>query len=296
MYRTIQKLPGFRLERLNLWETRIFLDQTSFTSSDLYYPSLLGYLYNRKDVYSSFLASVKPNIDRLQAKKRHETYEIDRRFPDSLLKRLKIRLSLKRLELKWRHSDKSIIVREYFKSARKHRQSKRLVEKTPHHYLHVHQILWTFPHAYIIWMIRHPIETITSSLKRAKIDADYPNYWQAENFVQEYRGNLRLFEFYKKEFPGQILLVKYEDFVAQPIQELQKICRFIEESFVENALKVEKHEQIEWKSDPYLFSNVVNKTEKNWHEHLSIKDAKTIETALRDLMDTYRFMSYFQAD
>lgn len=293
LYRTIQGLPSFRSTQLNLWETGIFRDYLAFDTPDLYYKSLLGYFLYKKDIYGSFLESVREYTDMLRVKKEDNNYQIQFKDKDGILNPDVFQKRNRPVELRWKQSSRIKIIREYFNFARKCRNSKRLVEKTPHHYLHVHQIVWTFPDARIIWMIRHPIDIITSSIKRAKIDENYSNYWRVDNFINEFKDSCSRLAAYQRHFAQNILLVKYEDFVTAPVKEFKHICEFIAEPFCESALESTNGEIPNWKSpDRYLFSKIVNKTEKNWKEHISPEDAAKIETELQYLMREYHFDFY----
>jgi hypothetical protein len=295
MYRTVQKLPNFQSIRLNLAETGIFRNNITFDTPDLYYQRLLRYIFQQRDVYDEFLDAVKKYTRQLQEKKENNNYEIE-------LTHIKARSSFNKLELadrnrlveaRWKQSCRYEIIKEYFKYARECRQGKRIVEKTPHHYINTHQILWTFPNARILWMIRHPIDIITSSIKRDKIDENYHNYWDADNFIREFKGSFLRYNYYKHVFEKNIILIKYEDFVNDPANEFKKICDFINEPFCHEALIIKDHEILKWKSaDTYLFSRIVNKTEKKWQEHLSMEDTEKIETALKELMVEYGFDFY----
>lgn len=294
MYRTVQKLPNFRSKKLNLCETTIFKDKIAFNTPDLYYPGLLKYLYKEKEIYDSFLKSIKKFTDKLKGRDgdKNSNYGIKIKYGESLVDKLKLTIRNKLIELKWKQSCRNKIIREYFKFAKKSRQSKRIVEKTPYHYMHVHQIVWTFPNARIIWMIRHPIDIITSSIKRAKIDKNYLSHWNIDNFIKEFRNSFRRHDFYKHLFKRNIILIKYEDFVNDPTGELKKICTFIDEPFSCDSLTIREDERIKWKPDSHLFSKIVDKTEKNWRDHLSLEDAEKIEIALHDLMEKYNFNFY----
>lgn len=290
IYRTIQELPSFRAAQLNFWETNIFRDYLTFDAPDLNYESLLGYFFYQKDIYNSFLEAVKEYTGMLRVNKEDNNYEIQFKDRDSVITPSVFQEKNKPVELRWKESRRIKIIREYFNFAGKCRNSKRLVEKTPHHYLHVHQILWTFPDARIIWMIRHPIDIITSSIKRAKIDKNYSNYWRVDNFIKEFKGSFSRLAVYQRHFARNIRLVKYEDFVNNPVKEFKKICEFIDEPFCKSALKNTRGEMPNWKSpDRYLFSKIVHKTEKNWKDHISPGDAEKIETELQDLMKEYHF-------
>ncbi|MCK4761719.1 MAG: sulfotransferase [Candidatus Aminicenantes bacterium] len=291
VYRTIQKLPNFRMGKFNLWETAIFRDNVSFSGPDLYYPGLLGYLPGEKDSYDKFLQSVKTYTDTLQGR-RNKHYRIAAPPSGNPLRRLFSTAWNNLTRIRWNRSAKSEIIKTFFSYARQCRRVERIVEKTPHHYRHVHQILWTFPHARILWMVRHPVDIITSSIKRAKIDKNYKNYWNVHNFVTEYRNSFRLFDFYKKRFKNRITLVKYEDFVGNPAGEMGRICAFLDETYSEDALVVAEHEKFKWKPDPHLSADIVKKTERKWQDHLSLEDAGKIEAGLQDLMKKYNFANY----
>jgi hypothetical protein len=293
MYRTIQKLPNFQSIKLNLMETKIFMKDIPFNTTDLYYPSLLGYFYHNREFYEEFLSSVKKYTNKLRGRRKNEDYSINMKSPKGAFNKFKIFSGNKLVELKWKPGCKNKIIKQFFTYAKKIRQSKRIVEKTPHHYKHVHQILWTFPNSRIIWMIRHPLDIITSSIKRSQSDEKYKNYWNTENFIEEFKGSFHRYDFYKRLFKGNIMLIKYEDFVNDPVNQLKQICSFLNETFSEDSLTLKNQEIPKWKPySPFIFSNIVNKTDRNWKEYISMKDAKKIETALQYLMRKYNFNSY----
>ena len=89
-------------------------------------------------------------------------------------------------------------------------------------------------------------------------------------------------------------MIKYEDFVNDPINQLKRICDFLKEPFDEEALALKNHEVPKWKPySPFIFSEIVNKADRNWKDHLSISEAKKIETSLKYLMEEYNFDFYF---
>jgi hypothetical protein len=249
----------------------------------------MGYYYEDKEAYGSFINSIKKIKGNVRESAKH--YKIQVNPAGGVGNKLRSNLHYKMVEFRWRRSRKKKIIQEYFALAKKLRESKRIVEKTPHHYLHVHQILWTFPKACVIWLIRHPIDIYTSSIKREKNDKNYKNHWSTEGFINEFNYSFLLYEFYKKIFNKSIFYLKYEDFVGDSEKQLERVCQYIEEPFDKNALKIEKHEAFEWKPDPYLSSDIVSKTDKKWSDYLSAAEANKIEIALAHLMDKYNFKS-----
>ena len=294
MYRTIQKLPNFHSgEKINLWETWIFADSTAFNTEDLYYPGLLGYLYNDRAIYDEFLNAVKPCTDKLRQRKTPEKHPVEIKPPEGLFKKLRISFKNKLVELRWKRSCKRKIIREYFACAKKHRKTKRMVEKTPHHFRNVHRILWTFPDSRIIWMIRHPLDVITSSIMRAKHDEKYTHHWSTGSFIEMYRNSFLYYNFYKTRFHNRIILVKYEDFVDDPANETKKICRFIDEPFDEDCLILKEHETPKKRvHSTFKFPEITKLTHRNWKEHIPMEEARKIETALQDIMKKYGYDFY----
>ena len=293
MYRTIQKLRNFQAHRINFVETKIFMDEISFDTDDLYYPSLIGYFYHKRGIYDEFLDSVKRYTEKLRCGKNKKSYDINIKDRDSAIKNFKDYLKNKKVEYEWKRSYKNKIIKEYFSYAKRIRQSKRIVEKTPQHYIHLHQIFWTFPHSHVIWMIRHPIDIFTSSIKRSESDKRYTHYWDTQKFINEFNGSFHLFKFYKNRFEKNITMIKYEDFVNNPLEQLKRICCFLKEPFDEEALYLKNHEIPEWKPySPFIFSEIVNKTDRDWKNYLSKAEAAKIEASLNCLMEEYNYDSY----
>ena len=87
-------------------------------------------------------------------------------------------------------------------------------------------------------------------------------------------------------------MVRYEDFVENPVPELKRICNSIMEPFSPDSLIIQKMEEFNWEPDPHLSSQIVSKTEKIWRDHLSILLAKKIESSLGTIMKDYGFNFY----
>ncbi len=293
VYRTIQKLPSFRPRQphLNLTETRIFFDQMSFTRPDSIqtaqppYHLLKEYLYGREDGYHSFLREIAPHTRQLA----HGPH-IQWRVPYHRFYRIKAYIRSR--VTRWSEHPRGPIIKEFFRAALAVRGAGRIVEKTPRHFLHVHQILATFPAARIIWMFRHPLDVFTSNLKRGQIDKTFRHYRRTWRFLNEYRHAYRLYVHMKELYPQSILEVRYENFTVSPREELQRICRFIGEPYDGSAVSLEKKELSPVEGvDPELFGDIVKKT-KTWESYIPEKKARYIEKRLKGVMKTLGYFPY----
>jgi hypothetical protein len=264
-----------------MWETLIFQDEVSFTPPNPHYRRLLGYLCNRVDIYEAFLRAVREDIEQIALMADKESFEIDFEAFDGTAVQVVLDADNSQVQSRWQASARRRVIERYFGYALEVRGSARLVEKTPHHYLHVHKILWTFPSARIAWLIRHPVDTFASSVGRSKRDPAYGHYWDIDGFVGEYGYSLRRLAYYENAFPGRILRVKYEDFVSDPSRELKRICAFMQETFDPEALRISQ-----WEvppavlPDPLLFKQIAAPTAKRWVGVVAPADARRIERAL----------------
>lgn len=112
---------------------------------------------------------------------------------------------------------------------------KRPGEKSPKHIEHVPFLLQKFPGAKVICIVRDGRDVVRSLLKVPW--AEPKSKRRLELFCVEWRDYAKLALQYKKKLsPENFLLVKYENILRNPINELKKICHFIEEEFEENQL------------------------------------------------------------
>jgi hypothetical protein len=82
----------------------------------------------------------------------------------------------------------------------------------------------------------------------------------------------------------RFLLVRYESFTSDPADELRRICAFLEEPFVPQALAIERADVERWHPDPDLFGPIVPQT-KRWQDFVSQEEAAAIRRELGPLLD-----------
>jgi hypothetical protein len=128
-----------------------------------------------------------------------------------------------------------------------------LGEKTPTHYYYVPTLLEWFPKAKVIQTFRDPRAIVVSTIKkiqkkkegglRAKV-ANMPD-WIIDRLVgpvevlhisQAWLDAARLHAYYEKQYPQQYRLVKFEDIINDPENQVRQICNFLEIDFHKDML------------------------------------------------------------
>ena len=101
-----------------------------------------------------------------------------------------------------------------------------LLEKTPKHIHALGYILGNIPNAHILICIRNPFDVVASLKKR---------YGDLQKSIDRYYADNVAWLPFKSS--RQIHLVKYEEFVADTINQLHKLCAFIGVDYVDSMLE-----------------------------------------------------------
>lgn len=103
-------------------------------------------------------------------------------------------------------------------------------EKTPEHFFYIPQIMQLFPQTKIVGLVRDPRD-VHLSLQSVP--------WAPGNIVTHarlWRKSIALMEQSQRQYPQQVRIVRYEDVLRQPEQELANLCRFLGIVFEEQML------------------------------------------------------------
>lgn len=101
----------------------------------------------------------------------------------------------------------------------------RWFDKTPQNVYGVAKILRDFPDSKIIEIVRHPLDVITS-LKIGKI-VSVPEIVGACHYWLDAVANIELV---KNTHPERVYILRYEDLIQSPEQEIRKLLAFLDES------------------------------------------------------------------
>jgi hypothetical protein len=156
-------------------------------------------------------------------------------------------------------------------------------EKTPDHAFFAETLLEWYPGATVIHILRDPRDVVASLM-------DMPA------FPNSALGNANLWITFNRAAasanrqPGYIL-VKYEDFVADPERELRRLCGFIGESF-SSEMTVPKPDPT---ADRPWFKRaeepITNSRVEIWRERLSERDAGLVEWYIGSEMEAFGYRS-----
>lgn len=100
-------------------------------------------------------------------------------------------------------------------------------DKHPMNFMSCGMILKALPHAKIIHLRRHPMDSCFSNLKELFAKGFYPYSYALDELASHYRNYDRLMRHWHAIAPGRILDVRYEDLVTQPEQEARRVQEYL---------------------------------------------------------------------
>ena len=101
------------------------------------------------------------------------------------------------------------------------------VDKHPMNFQWCGAILKALPHAKIIHLRRHPVDSCFSNLKELFAHKYYPYSYALDELATHYRNYARLMRHCHAIAPGRILDVRYEDLVSQPDVEARRVQAYL---------------------------------------------------------------------
>jgi hypothetical protein len=101
------------------------------------------------------------------------------------------------------------------------------VDKHPMNFQWCGAILKALPHARIIHLRRHPLDSCFSNLKELFAHKYYPYSYALDELATHYRNYARLMRHWHAIAPGRILDVRYEDLVSQPDVEARRVQAYL---------------------------------------------------------------------
>lgn len=271
---TLLKHPSFAPREENLQESSFIVQAPAAARfADDRPRNLRRFLLEDEDVWNDFLASIRPLRPWLRAAE----------------------LAGRTAEQRWRLGPAVLVARSYAHHAWRARGCTRLLEKTPDHVLHIERIRTAFPRARMLYVHRHPVDVFTSYVRRAQVDpkAEWARIGDDE-FCARYRERTERALTAAERLSDRLLVVRYEELTARPVDELRRICRFLEEP-CELASMLQPDPDPDrvahWEGSGHLFRGITPET-KRWQDYATLEQASRIEDGLADLLQRLDYARY----
>lgn len=167
-----------------------------------------------------------------------------------------------------------------------------LGDRTPSHLYHVPKLFEWFPNTKIIQTTRDPRAITASQLKRLLKRVDVR---PAFSFIKavyaliiviyltiSWMSSIRLYYKYKKLFPSNYYIVKFEDIVLNPEKEVMKLCEFLEIEYHKDMLNPDA---VGSSYDRDMLKGFDTGAVDRWRHYLSPRIKKWIEFSMNKYMN-----------
>lgn len=124
----------------------------------------------------------------------------------------------------------------YLRSTQRMRgKTPRFVDKLPVNYMHIGLILAALPNAKIVHLVRGPMDACFASFKQLFADA-YLHSYQQEEMARHHVRYRRLMAHWRREFPGRIINISYEDAARDLEPHARKLIQALDLSWEDACL------------------------------------------------------------
>lgn len=161
---------------------------------------------------------------------------------------------------------------------------KRLIEKTPYHFMYVDDLVGMYPEAKVIGIVRSPLDVIDSYAENLKeYFTSYIDTARKLRRCYEILGNLSNEE--------NFLLIRYEDLLNNTIEVLKQICEFLAFELDISSLSEYKSRAKDQKMsfEPWKNKNERDLTPERKKYKVSFKDQIKIQLILSNQMRQYNY-------
>ena len=118
------------------------------------------------------------------------------------------------------------------------------VDKHPMNFIWCAAILKAIPHAKILHLRRHPLDSCFSNLKELFAHKYYPYSYALDELATHYRNYSRLMRHFHDIAPGRILDVRYEDLASQPDVEARRVQAYLGLQEVEGVTDITANKKV----------------------------------------------------
>jgi len=106
-------------------------------------------------------------------------------------------------------------------------REQRWIEKTPGHVFHMYDIADLYPGAQFVAIVRHPLAAAAS--RRANLPGE--SRFSLEELAWRWSKTYRVVADFSNALSGRLLLVRYEDLVADYRHVMEQLCGFLKVAF-----------------------------------------------------------------
>ena len=144
-------------------------------------------------------------------------------------------------------------------------------DKTPHYVHHVDHLLAIWPDARFVVLVRDGRD-VALSLRRMPFGPN--NAWAA---AQWWARGIRAGRTAQRRHPEQVLTVRYEDLVADPVTHVSAICAFLDLRYSPAMLELERADRTKIVADqaswfPTLFDGINTGAVARWRREMSPRE------------------------
>lgn len=179
-------------------------------------------------------------------------------------------------------------------SGKNARRPQWIIDKNPVNTLHVHHFLKEYPQTKAIFLVRDPRANIASRIKSQNLIHGRTNHWMLNTL--RWRSYNRYYYTLMNQFPDQIHLLRYEDFVLNPQQHMDELCDLLKIHPVKlespnpipsvkvdlnTARLVKKYSDLNAPINPHAISR--------WKEVLDLQTIEAIEDVCKTEMDFFGY-------
>ncbi len=144
-------------------------------------------------------------------------------------------------------------------------------DKTPAYLHHIDELVQVWPGVRLLVLVRDGRD-VALSIRSLPFGAN--NAWAAAG---DWAEGIRLGMRAAERYPANVLTVRYEDLVANPGDEVRRICDFLGLMFGEQMLEIERSsgakvvaDQAEWFTN--LWAGINQKSVGKWRTHMSARE------------------------
>jgi hypothetical protein len=157
------------------------------------------------------------------------------------------------------------IKNDYLKHLSVMTEKKIVTDKLPLNFLWIGFILYMFPNAKILHIVREPIATCFSIYKTLFSPGSLEFSYDEEDIIEFFKLYEDIMQFWNTYLPNHALTIPYEELVDQPQEIMQKVFSFIDLPYDGNVLNIQNNKRsVTTASDLQIRDQIYKGSSKSW--------------------------------